>query len=150
MVNRDVDKESAGSWAPDLALANRAVWVYVGLTAATLIALVVMMAMAPRLATDEAWGHQIIVAIFAVLLPLRLRAARRGSSGAVRAVMIIAVVVGMVNLVEAVLPVFPLWMRIVMLVVAAIMAALVASSPVGSAPVLPQPQSERPSMNGTA
>ncbi|WP_195909180.1 hypothetical protein [Microlunatus sp. Gsoil 973] len=121
-----VNNNTADTRKPDLALASKAVWGYVGLTVAALIAPVVMTGLAPQLATDEAWGHQIIVAVFAVLLPLRMRAARRGSTGAVRAVMIIAVVVGVVNLVEAVLPVFPLWMRIVMLVVVVTMAALVA------------------------
>jgi hypothetical protein len=121
-----VNKDTVRAREPDLVLASKAVWVYVGLTVATLIALVVMTGVAPHLATDEAWGHQIIVAIFAVLLPLRMRAARGGSSGAVRAVLIIATVVGVVNLVEAILPVFPLWTRIVMPVVVVTMAALVA------------------------
>lgn len=132
-----VNNKQAARRVPDLDLAAKVLYAYVGLTVATLIALAVMSGLAPRLAPNEAWGHQVIVTIFAVVLPLRMRAARRGSAGAVRAVAIIAVVLGVVNLVEAALPVFPGWMRVVMLVVAALMAALVAvvTGRVGARPV---------------
>lgn len=120
--------------APNLGIVTRLVFGYVGLTAATLVTLVILSFVAPQQATAEAWGHQVIVAIFAVVLPLRIRAARRGSDRAFRAVAIIAIVVGVVNLVEAVLPTFPIWMRIVMIAVVVLMAALagVASGRLGA------------------
>lgn len=121
-----VNSEQPALRRPNLRLAAGLVYGYVGLTIATLVALVIMTVAAPRLATNEAWGHQVIVAVFAVVLPLRLRAARRGNPRAARAIAIIALVVGVVNLVEALLPAFPAWMRIVMIVVVLIMAALVA------------------------
>lgn len=132
-----VNSEHAPARRPNLPMASALVYGYVGLTAATLIALVIMTIAAPHLATDEAWGHQVIVAVFAVVLPLRLRAARKGNDRAIRAVAIIAVVVGVVNLVEAALPTFPVWMRIVMLVVAVLMAALtgVAAGRLAARPV---------------
>jgi hypothetical protein len=101
---------------------------YVGVAAGTLVALAVLSGAAPDLATDEAWGHAIVVAVFAVLLPLRLRAARRGSGRARWAVGIIAGVLLVANLVEAALPgVFPGWMRIEMLGIAALAALLLGS-----------------------
>jgi len=118
------NSEQTVSRRANLGLAAALVYGYVGLTFATLVAMVIMTITAPQLATNAAWGHQVIVAVFAVVLPLRIRAARRGNQRAVRAVAIIAVVVGVVNLVEALLPAFPAWMRIVMIVVVLIMAAL--------------------------
>jgi hypothetical protein len=68
----------------------------------------------------------VIVVVFAVLLPLRLRAARKGSADALRAVAIIASVLLAVNVVEAALPhAFPGWMRIEMVVIALLMAVVV-------------------------
>jgi hypothetical protein len=119
-----VNSSDVARRAPNLGLVAGLVYGYVGLTAATLAALVVLSVVAPRQATAQAWGHQVIVAIFAVVLPLRARAARRGSDRALRAVAIIALVVAVVNLVEAFLPAFPLWMRIVMIAVVLLMAAL--------------------------
>jgi hypothetical protein len=112
----------------DLAAAYAVVRVYVTLTLATVVALAVLSAVTPRLATSEAWGHAVIVTVFAALLPLRLRAARRGSGRALRAATIIAVVLLVVNLIEAALPhAFPAWMRLDMVVVALLMATLAAS-----------------------
>jgi hypothetical protein len=51
-----VNNNTADTRKPDLALASKAVWGYVGLTVAALIAPVVMTGLAPQLATDEAWG----------------------------------------------------------------------------------------------
>jgi hypothetical protein len=100
---------------------------YVVLTAGTIVALIIMEAAAPHLATKEAWGHAVIVLIFAVLLPLRLRAALKGSADACRALAIIGSVLLVVNVVEAALPhAFPGWMRIEMVVVAVLMAVLVS------------------------
>lgn len=101
-----------------------AVGAYVLIVVGTVIALVVLGSTAPALATDEAWGHAVVVAVFAVLLPVRLRAARR-DRGAVRAVAIIAGVLAVVNVVEAALPgVFPDWMRVEMVLIAALMLVL--------------------------
>lgn len=99
---------------------------YVVIVVATLVALAVLSAVAPRQATSEAWGHAVIVAIFGVLLPLRLRAARGGSAGALRAVGVIAAVLCLVNVVEALIPGFvPLWMRIEMIAIAVLMGLVV-------------------------
>jgi hypothetical protein len=96
--------------------------VYVALTAATVLALVPLAVVAPRLAAAHAWGHAIVVVAFAVLLPLRLRAARKGDGGALRAVAIISGALAAVSLVEGTIPdFFPLWMRLEMLCVAALM-----------------------------
>lgn len=101
---------------------------YVLLTVASIVVLVIMSATGSEQATSAAWGHAVIVAVLAVLLPLRMRAARRGSSAAARAVMIIALVVLVVNLIEAALPhAFPGWMRIEMVAVAVVMALLVTA-----------------------
>lgn len=113
---------------PDrLAWVARLVTVYVIVVAATVIALVILDAVASDQATDEAWGHALIVAVFAVLLPLRVRAARRGSHRACVAVGIIAVALLLVNVVEALIPgFFPLWMRVEMFGIAALMAVIAA------------------------
>lgn len=93
---------------------------------ATVPVLFVLSGVVPQLATNEEWGHAIIVAIFAVVLPLRMRSARRGSRRALRAVVIIGAVLVVVNVVEAVIPeLFPVWMRIEMVLLAALMVVLV-------------------------
>jgi hypothetical protein len=109
---------------PQLAWAARAVAVYVVLAIGTVAALVVITLVAPQQAGEEAWWHAVIVAVFAVLLPLRLRAARRGSARACTAVAVIAAVLVVVNLVEATLPAFPGWMRVEMVVIAGLMAVV--------------------------
>ncbi|TDD88899.1 hypothetical protein E1293_05750 [Actinomadura darangshiensis] len=99
--------------------------VYVVGMVGTVAALAIMASTAPGQATDEAWGHAVIVTVLAVVLLLRLRSARAGSAGAVRALAIIAAVLLVVNLVEAALPgVFPGWMRVEMVGIAILMAAL--------------------------
>jgi hypothetical protein len=76
--------------------------------------------------TPEAWVHAVIVAVFAVVLPLRLRAAREGRRSGLRALGIISGVLVLVNAVEAVIPgLFPGWMRVEMIGVAALMAVAV-------------------------
>ncbi|HEY3506102.1 MAG TPA: hypothetical protein VGN37_25355 [Actinocatenispora sp.] len=112
--------------AGTLGAARAIVWAYVAVVLGTIVALVVLSRTSPHLATSEAWGHAVIVAVFAVLLPLRMRAAGRGNAGAVRAVGIIAAVLTVVNIVEACLPAFPAWMRVEMVVIAAMMLAVVA------------------------
>lgn len=98
---------------------------YVAIVAGTIAALAVLSANAAQLATKDAWVHAVIVAVFAVVLPLRLRAARSGSPGALRAVGIISAVLFLVNVIEASIPgLFPLWMRAEMTGIALVMAAV--------------------------
>lgn len=114
--------------SPTPALPRAAVLVgcYLGVVLITLAALAVMSVVAPPQATEHAWGHAIVVAVVAVLLPVRLRSARRGGRGAVRAVGIIAAVLLAANVVEAALPGFvPGWMRVQMIVVALLMLGIV-------------------------
>lgn len=100
---------------------------YVLVVLATIAALITMSVVAPHLATDHAWGHAVIVAGFAVLLPLRMRSARAGNRGGLLAVGIISAVLFLVNVVEMLIPHFlPSWMRIEMIGTAALMAASVA------------------------
>ncbi len=99
--------------------------VYVLVVVGTIGLLAVLSAAAPRQAPREAWVHAIIVAVFAVLLPLRLRAAQRGSEAAMRAVGLISSALFLVNVVEAAIPGFvPVWMRIEMVGIAVLMAVL--------------------------
>jgi hypothetical protein len=100
--------------------------IYVAIVLATLVALVALSASVPRLATSNAWVHAVIITLFAVVLPLRLWAAREGSANALRAVGVIAAVLAAVNLAEAAIPsLFPVWMRMEMVVIAALMAVVV-------------------------
>lgn len=99
---------------------------YVVIALATVAALAIMSSAAPALATSEAWGHAVIVAVFAIVLLLRWRSARAGDAKAWRAVGVIAAVLLVVNAVEAALPgVFPVWMRVEMAVIAVLMCVLV-------------------------
>ena len=126
MVNTGSNEIAQATPAAGLQAVANLVRAYVVLTVGTIIALIIMGAVAPHLATQEAWGHAVIVVVFAVLLPLRLRAARKGSADALRAVAIIASVLLAVNVVEAALPhAFPGWMRIEMVVIALLMAVVV-------------------------
>lgn len=108
----------------ELRRASTLVTTYVAITVATLVVLAVLTATAPALATSEAWGHAVIVGVFAVLLPLRLRAARQGGRRALTAVVVIASVLVVVNVVEAFLPAFPGWMRGEMVVIAVLMVGV--------------------------
>ena len=102
-----------------------AIGIYVAIALGTAAALGILSATAPHLATRDAWVHAVIVAVFAVVLPLRLRAARAGSPGALRAVGIIAAVLFLVNVIEAMIPgLFPLWMRAEMIGIAVVMLAV--------------------------
>lgn len=128
VVNTGSNETVRANPAVGLQAVSNLVRAYVVLTIGTIIALIIMGAVAPHLATQEAWGHAVIVVVFAVLLPLRLRAARKGSADALRAVAIIASVLLAVNVVEAALPhAFPGWMRIEMVVIALLMAVLVTT-----------------------
>jgi hypothetical protein len=99
--------------------------VYAAGMVGTLVALGILAAAAPGQATQEAWGHAVIVTVLAFLLLLRLRSARAGSVRAVRALGVVAGVLLVANVVEASLPgTFPGWMRVEMVAVALLMAAL--------------------------
>jgi hypothetical protein len=103
-----------------------AVRLYVVVTAATVLALAVMAVAAPHLATNHALGRAIVVAVFAVVLPLRLRAAIAGRRSGLRAVGLISATLFVVIVVEALIPgYFPTWMRVQMLGVVALMAVIV-------------------------
>lgn len=93
---------------------------------ATVAALAILSLTSPREAPREAWGHAVIVAAFAVLLPLRFRSARRGSVAALRAVGVIAAALLLVNVIEALLPHFvPGWMRVEMFGIAVLMVLII-------------------------
>jgi hypothetical protein len=99
---------------------------YIALTVASVVALSLLAILDPHLATSHAWGHAVIVVVFAVLLPLRFRSARAGKRGGLRAVGLISGVLLAVNVVEGCLTGFlPLWMRVEMFCVALLMAAIV-------------------------
>ncbi|MFI6764841.1 hypothetical protein [Streptomyces sp. NPDC050355] len=131
MVNRVEVKElesPAGELTPPTRV-KRLVGAYVAVALGTLVALGVMAVVAPSLATSEAWGHAVVVAVFAIGLPLRTRAAFKGSRAGLRAVTVIGCVLTVVNLVEAALPgVFPPWMRVEMVVIAAMTLTLAVLS----------------------
>ncbi|UNS97902.1 hypothetical protein MMF93_16540 [Streptomyces tubbatahanensis] len=117
---------SGGTHAPQqLGAVSVLVGVYAAAMVGTVAALVVMASTAPKQATDEAWGHALVVTFFAILLLVRLRSARSGSTRAVRALGIIATAMLVVNLVEAALPgLFPGWMRVEMVAIALWMSVL--------------------------
>jgi hypothetical protein len=119
-------KQAPSTRRAPLVVATSAVRGYLVLVLATLIALVVLSFSAPDQAGDNAWGHAIVVSVFAVVLPLRLRRARSGHRATVRAIGLIASVLLVVNVVEALIPGFvPAWMRVQMYVVAALMLVVV-------------------------
>ena len=100
--------------------------VYVATVVGTLATLAILSVAAPAQATRDAWVHAVIVGVFAVLLPLRLRAARSGSRGGLRAVGLISAVLLVVNVVEVMIPeLFPAWLQVVMVGIAALMAAVI-------------------------
>lgn len=75
MVNstqRPLDRPAAHA----LRNASLLVRAYLILTAATIAALVVLAFTVPSLATSDAWGHAIVVGVFAVVLPLASDARR--------------------------------------------------------------------------
>jgi hypothetical protein len=109
-----------------LPVAGVLVPIYLVVVGLTLVALLVLSLVAPSLATTNGWVHTIVVAVFAIVLPLRLRRAQTGRRGAVRAVGLIAAALFLVNVVEAVIPGFvPVWMVVGMIVVALLMAGVV-------------------------
>ena len=100
--------------------------VYLAVVVATLVVLVVLSSTGSPEATSNAWGHAIVVSVFAMLLPLRLRSAQTGRRSAIRAVGLISSALFLVNVVEALIPGFvPLWMRAEMYVVAALVLVVV-------------------------
>lgn len=125
MVN---DSRRAGATLrKPLPLAGPLIYIYVVVAFGTLAVLALLAIVSPSLAPQAAWWHTVIVAAFAVLLPLRLRSAEKGRRGAIRAVGLIAAVIFLVNVIEALLPGFvPLWMQVTMIVVGLLMIGVVA------------------------
>ncbi len=100
--------------------------VYVAVVLGTVVALGILSVAAPAQATRDAWVHAVIVAVFAVLLPLRLRSARSGSRGGLRAVGLISAALFLANVIEVMIPgLFPVWLRAVMVGIAVLMAAVI-------------------------
>lgn len=124
MVNKTSVHPAGG-----LGVISGLVVIYVASVVLTIVALALLAEFAPGQATSEAWGHAIVVAIFAVILPLRLRAARTGRARALKAVGAIAALLAAVNLAEAAIPGFvPFWMEVAMLGTAALTAAIAITS----------------------
>ena len=106
---------------------HRVVYSYTAVAAATIVVLAVVSGVAPREAPADAWVHAVVVGVFALVLPLRLRGVRAGDRGSLRAVGIISGVLVVVNVAEALVPDFvPTWMRVEMVGIAVLMAASVA------------------------
>lgn len=114
--------------SPAFAVLTRVVRAYLVVVAATVVTLAVVSVAAPHEATTDAWVHALIVAAVAVLLPLRLRAARNGRRSGLRAVGIISAALLLANVLGVVIPgLYPTWMRIEMVAIAALMAVAVLS-----------------------
>jgi hypothetical protein len=125
IVDRMVNTTDAAQPARLQAMAT-VVRIYVAVALGTVVALGILSVTAPHLATQQAWIHGVIVAVFAVILPLRLRPARAGSAGALRAVGLISAVLFLVNVIEVLIPgLFPLWMRAEMVGIAVLMAGVI-------------------------
>ncbi len=84
MVNSVRRRElDPAAFAPaSLVQVKRLVNAYVVVCLGTLVALAAMTAAAPASATGEAWGHAVVVAVFAIVLLLRTRAALREAAPA--------------------------------------------------------------------
>ncbi|MFE5163639.1 hypothetical protein ACFRNT_35150 [Streptomyces sp. NPDC056697] len=121
-IDRMVNNASAkpASVTPRKAV-SALIGIYIATALCTVVALAMMTWAAPELATREAWGHAVIVAVFAVVLAARLRAMKRGSLRALRAVRIITGVLFAVNALQAAMPSFPGWMRTEMGATSAVM-----------------------------
>ena len=105
---------------------RRVIVTYVAIAVATVVVLAILQATAPRFTSTDAWVHAAIVAVFAVVLPLRLRSVSTGNRRALRAVGIVSGVLVAVNAVEASIPGFaPGWMRTEMVLVAVLMLSSV-------------------------
>jgi peptidoglycan/LPS O-acetylase OafA/YrhL len=110
-------------------LVPKLVGLYLAVSVVTLVVLGLLAAVGSKEATSSAWVHAVIVAFFAVLLEMRMRAARRGSRRASVAVLIIATVLLVANIIEAAAPgAFPTWMRFEMVAIAALMGGVIITS----------------------
>jgi lysylphosphatidylglycerol synthetase-like protein (DUF2156 family) len=105
------------------------VGLYLAVSVVTLVVLGLLSAVGSKEATSSAWVHAVIVAFFAVLLGMRMRAARQGSRRASVVVLIIATILFVANIIEAAAPgAFPTWMRFEMAAIAALMGGLIITS----------------------
>lgn len=119
-------EDSKLSRASQLRIILRLARLYSVIALATIGALIIFSIAKPSLINKDAWVHAIIVGVFAVVLPLRARAALRGKHSALRATGIISAVLFLVNVVEGLLPNFmPLWIRVSMFLIATIMIFIV-------------------------
>ncbi|WHU47088.1 hypothetical protein QNM97_24570 [Gordonia sp. L191] len=104
-------------------LLGQVIVVYAVVAISTVALLGILSATSPHLAPTDAWVHAIIVGVFAVVLPLRLRGVRSGKRGSLRAIGIISGVLVAVNVAEASIPGFvPTWMRVEMVAIALLLA----------------------------
>lgn len=100
--------------------------VYVVNVVAVLAVLVALSVTAPRLATEDAWVHSVVVAVLAGVLVLRLRAAQAGRRSGLRAVGLVCAVLFVANVVLALAPGFlPGWLRLDAVLVAGLMLAAI-------------------------
>ena len=110
-------------------LVPKLVGLYLAISVVTLVVLGLLSAVGSKEATSSAWTHAVIVAFFAVLLEMRMRAALRGSRPASVAVPIIAAVLLLANIIEAAAPgAFPTWMRFEMVAIAALVGGVLVAS----------------------
>ncbi len=110
-------------------LVRKLVGLYLATSVVTVVLLGLLSAAGSEEATSSAWVHAVIVAFFAVLLEMRMRAVRRGNRRASVAVLIIAAVLVVANIIEAAAPgAFPTWMRFEMVGIAALMGGVIITS----------------------
>ena len=131
MVNTERYREDSAPHAGirQAGLVPKLVGLYLAIAVATLVVLGLLSAVGSEEATASAWVHAVIVAFFAVLLEIRMRAALRGSRRAGFAVLIIAMVLLVANVIEAAVPgAFPTWMRFEMVAIAALMGGVVITA----------------------
>ena len=107
-------------------LLSKLVGLYLAIAVVTLVVLGLLSALGSKEATSSAWIHAVIVAFFAALLEMRMRAALRGSRRASVALPIIATVLLIANIIEAAAPgAFPTWMRFEMVAIAGLMGGAI-------------------------
>jgi len=119
--------------SPRFRLIRALLLVYLAATVATIAVLAARHA-DTAFATDEAWGHAVVVLVFATLLVPAASRAAKGSRGAYRRLLIVSIVIPVASVVLVALPhLLPGWMRIEQAaygVLLLVVAALAASRPV--------------------
>ncbi len=132
MVNTRIHDERSSTFhtsTHQAGLVPTLIGLYLAISVATLVVLGLLSAVGSKEAASSAWAHAVIVPFSAVLLEIRMRAARRGSRRASVAVLIIATVLLVANIIEAAAPgSFPTWMRFEMVAIAALMGGVIIAS----------------------